>query len=120
MRYPTYADLLWIQYAENNERPGPLPTALDLAAPKSLTPRELTEFERWALAAVLPPELAPTLAEKISSVSSQPRFERWALRQLAFDLAIHHGSPIDEAQQLQQRVGRKLYEQARDFYRGKG
>jgi hypothetical protein len=118
VRYPLYADLLWIQYAERApNRPGPLPTEIDLAAPKANTPRKLTDFERWALLPFVPAGFAGVLAEEVTSNSPAPRFHRWSLAKLAFDLARMKGAPEGMSNDLRLRVGRGLYEQARDFYR---
>lgn len=120
IRYPLYADLLWIEYAERGKgRPGPLPSVTDLAAAREGLRRQLTEFERWALTPFVPSGFEGALLEEVSSSSPAPRYHRWSLAKLAYDLARKKGAPDSMAKQLQQRVGRSLYEQARDFYRRK-
>lgn len=114
-RYPLYADMLWIQYAENNKRPGPVPVANDLAAARDGKPRTLTEFERWALQRFVPPGF--TLPAAVTSSTTRPRFERWSLAKAAYDFAREKGAPEAMASTLRSRVARELYQQARDFYR---
>jgi hypothetical protein len=116
-RYPLYADLLWIQYAERAKRMGPLPSPTDLAAPRAGVARNLTDFERWALGRFVPAGFASVLLEQVTSDSLAPRFHRWSLAKLAFDLARMKGAPESMASELRRRVGRGLYEQARDHYR---
>lgn len=114
-RYPMYADMLWISYAESNKRPGPVPTHVDLSPAKDDDDRELTEFERWALEPFVPPGF--TLPRSITSTTTRPRFERWSLAKAAYDYARDKGAPESMAATLRTRVARGLYEEARDFYR---
>lgn len=116
-RYPLYADLLWNQYVANAERGPPIITSVDLSEAKTPTPRTLTEFERWALGPFVPAGFS--LPDQVTSVTMRPRFERWSLAKAAYDMAREKGAPESMASELRRRVGRKLYEQARDFYRRK-
>jgi hypothetical protein len=109
-RYPLYADLVWLQYAKAPDRPGPALTAEDLQPTpqtQASEPRALTPFERWALAPFVP---ADALELRITLWPVQSRMERWALASMAQLLNPGLAEPVV--------VGRKLYEQARDFFRG--
>ena len=113
LNYPMYADLLWMEYARNApDRAGPPLSPID-ELPARGDPRELTDFERWAL--------SPFAAEGAISTDTRtrPRFERWVLSRVVYDYVLSKGAPEEEALQLQLRVGRQLYEKARDHYRGK-
>ncbi len=116
-RYPLYADLLWIQYVANAERGPPIQTSVDLSEARGGAPRTLTEFERWALGPFVPAGFS--LPKEVTSITPRPRFERWSLAKAAYDMAREKGAPESMAKELRRRVGRGLYEQARDFYRRK-
>lgn len=114
-RYPMYADLLWIHYAEHAKHGGPLPSSMDLSEARDATPRTLTAFERWALQPFVP--VGFTLPAAVTSVTSRPRFERWSLAKAAYDFAREKRVAEPMARELRTQVARKLYERARDYYR---
>ena len=116
-KWPLHADLQWVQYAEDAARPGPKLTDLDYAVGDG--PRELTAFERWAIAPYIPKEYPRALDAVIkNNTAGVGRFHRWALQRSARAAVLSFGAPLDVADRVLRLAARGMYEQARDFYRG--
>jgi hypothetical protein len=114
--WPLFADLRWVQYAEDAARPGPRLTDLDYTVGHG--PRELTTFERWAIAPYIPSAYPRALDAVIKSdTAGVGRFHRWALQRSARAAVLSFGAPLEVADRVLLLAARGLYEQARDFYR---
>lgn len=110
MSYPLYADLLWIEYAKDPERPGPALVADDLDR-KTSGAALLTPFEQWALRQFCTEaELTALPDMKVEAAQGMQRFHRYSLSVIAALLTNDRVSMLE--------AGRALYNQARDFYRG--
>jgi hypothetical protein len=116
-KWPAFADLHWVQYAEDTARPGPKLTDVDYTIGSG--PRELTTFERWAIGPYIPKEYPRALDAVIKSdTAGVARLHRWALQRAARAAVLSFGAPLDVADRVLRLAARGLYEQARDFYRG--